>query len=1142
MKNNCGCCEGLDKLTPLSTANRPGLDALIYRVGSHATFMESMLACLSNKDYPELAALTSRSKDDTSIALLDAWATVADVLTFYQERIANEAYLRTSLERRSILELARLVGYQLRPGVSASVYLGFTMDKDAVADIPIGTRAQSIPGPNELPQAFETSETIPAREEWNNLKPRLTKPQLITNASSDIALPNHILNLSEVYFDGTDTNLKPNDPLLFVFSKWSGDQKIRYVAEVESQLDREGRWERTLVRLQPNDPASQSAGHVTSNQIDTPLTAIAIGGDRVIRVVDKYLDAEAFGVSVTSAMAKRVVKLIERIQKPVTVDSSDVDIVTLFDEVLRELREEYAIAIKRHYDNLESWVGGLVKELEEIMTEAKKAPQILSSSPFVGQNSYDDEPTPPDTVLGTLIEQNLFEPLLQAPSIQPANAQRLPRDVAQTFAAQSDTAPRLLTALKSQLKPVLYNAIKHTQPERYSSVQVYAMRTMTLFGHNAAKKTYVNPKNHIVEDYGEWPVVEFYVSSDLRNYHEERDVIQLSESDNKILPDSWLVVNTAQTTLTTVNTIFSKAQNPDFDDSISNTGIPSTYRADYGMSSKTTRVKLADPINSSNSINWITTDLGSYTPNADEDFKAIRRTVIYGQGATLTLAEAPIVDDVNANVRDKQFTPMAGNEIELAELYDGFETGRWIIVSGERFDAPGVNASELLMLTAVEQNIGTGLQGDKPHTNLKLAEAMSYQYKRDGVTIYGNVVKATQGETRAEVLGSGDGSRSFQQFTLSFSPLTYVPANTTSGVESTLQLRVNGVLWKDAVSIVGLDANDRQYITHTDNESKTSIQFGDGKRGLRLPTGVENVTAIYRSGIGKGGNVNGEQISLLATRPLGVKGVINPLPATGGADRETRDQARRNAPFAVMALDRLVSVQDYADFARTFAGIGKASATRLTDGNRQLVYVTIASAEDIPISKSSDLYRSLFAALHKFGDPHQPIQLAIRELILLIIHARVRVSPEYQWETLEPKIRTALLDHFSFERRDLGQDALLSEAISVIQGITGVVYVDVDVFDGLVEIEPIEDLIDSIEGLGIQLGEENQPKPRVPGNMAYSQKPIIDNHDQQFGVASKQTKKAALQLSSTSKSVLKPAQIAILKPDIKDTLILTELT
>ena len=53
-----------------------------------------------------LSALTTRESDDPAIALLDAWAVAGDVLTFYQERIANEGYLRTATERRSIRELA----------------------------------------------------------------------------------------------------------------------------------------------------------------------------------------------------------------------------------------------------------------------------------------------------------------------------------------------------------------------------------------------------------------------------------------------------------------------------------------------------------------------------------------------------------------------------------------------------------------------------------------------------------------------------------------------------------------------------------------------------------------------------------------------------------------------------------------------------------------------------------------------------------------------------------------------------------------------------------------------------------------------------------------------------------------------------
>lgn len=191
MSDRCGCCEGIEKLTPESIGNRPGLDTLAYRVGTHATFLTTMKARLS-ETYVELPAedessgprqvypldgLTTREADDPAIALLDAWATVADVLTFYQERVANEAFLRTATERRSILELGRLVGYRLRPGVAATAYLAFTLEDESEVEIPAGTRAQTLPGPGELPQPFESSDPLPARAEWNLMLPRLTRPQ-----------------------------------------------------------------------------------------------------------------------------------------------------------------------------------------------------------------------------------------------------------------------------------------------------------------------------------------------------------------------------------------------------------------------------------------------------------------------------------------------------------------------------------------------------------------------------------------------------------------------------------------------------------------------------------------------------------------------------------------------------------------------------------------------------------------------------------------------------------------------------------------------------------------------------------------------------------------------------------------------------
>src|SRR5206468_4101116 len=89
------------------------------------------------------------------------------------------SYLRTAKERLSVLELARLLGYELGPGVAASVALAFTVDGSPGAPgrltIDAGTRVQSVPGQNEVPQTFETSQPLDARAQWNELHARKTR-------------------------------------------------------------------------------------------------------------------------------------------------------------------------------------------------------------------------------------------------------------------------------------------------------------------------------------------------------------------------------------------------------------------------------------------------------------------------------------------------------------------------------------------------------------------------------------------------------------------------------------------------------------------------------------------------------------------------------------------------------------------------------------------------------------------------------------------------------------------------------------------------------------------------------------------------------------------------------------------------------
>ena len=211
----CGCCSGTGIETPVLEQNLPGLPAIAYRAGKWASFRESMLARLSSADYPALAALKTRDTDDFSIALLDASAVVFDILTFYQERLANESYLRTATQLRSLTELSRLIGYQPAPGVAAATYLAFTLKAatglpanpgTTAITIPAGTQAQSVPAQNQTPQTFETSADILAKADWNALPITAAVPWVAPGASG----------ASGVYLSGTTNQLNPGDALLIL--------------------------------------------------------------------------------------------------------------------------------------------------------------------------------------------------------------------------------------------------------------------------------------------------------------------------------------------------------------------------------------------------------------------------------------------------------------------------------------------------------------------------------------------------------------------------------------------------------------------------------------------------------------------------------------------------------------------------------------------------------------------------------------------------------------------------------------------------------------------------------------------------------------------------------------------------------------
>jgi predicted phage baseplate assembly protein len=340
----------------------------------------------------------------------------------------------------------------------------------------------------------------------------------------------------------------------------------------------------------------------------------------------------------------------------------------------------------------------------------------------------------------------------------------------------------------------------------------------------------------------------------------------------------------------------------------------------------------------------------------------------------------------------------------------------------------------------------TAITHDRDRTTLQLAGPLAHVYDRATMRLNANVAAATQGETVKELLGSGDATVPYQRFTLRQPPLTHVSAATPSGSASTLRVYVNDVLWQEVPFFYGHGPTERIYVTRHDDDGVTTLQFGDGITGARLPTGQDNVRAEYRRGVGLGGLVQPGQLSQLMSRPLGLGGVVNPEAAQGAEDPETRDEARTNAPLTVLTLERAVSLQDYEDFARTFAGIAKALAVWVWDGRTRRVFLTVSGPDGDAIAEGGAVMSSLVGALHQYGDPHVALAVKTYRQALFQVHGTVTVRSDHVVEAVLAAVKAALQERYRFDARAFGQAVALSEVMAVIQAVPGVVAVDIDKF------------------------------------------------------------------------------------------------
>lgn len=886
--NACGCCAGIGAQTPATIENRPGLPEVHFRAGVHSQFKASLLAAHSSHERPALRALRTRDDNDFTVALLDAFACTADVVTFYSERIANEAFLRTATERRSVLELARAIGYELAPGVAAKAMLSFTVEggtgAPGTAIIPKGTKAQSIPGPGEKPQVFETSVEFTAQAAWNELRPR--------QRAGPLHGPD-LLIATELYLEGTATNLKRGDVLVLATKTPAPDAKARRIAAIE--VDRERN--HTKVTLEGGGvPKLLSAVRAAAASPSAPMI-MASGGSVGLNPTATTVGS-LFSTGVTSAH-------------------------------LYELEHFYRwdpLVIQSHLNSLPKVV---------LSTLDAGVFALRARAGFFGHNAPKWKSLPLTKVVTTVVTNPP------------------PPDPVTTVSYQND---------------------------------VYQKDWDDLDNHpNEPRSTRVWQRSQ-----GDG------INSDASQF----DVL-LERTLPEAVANSWIALEGPAGELAALRV----GRNVDLS------------VADYAMSAKCALLNLKSPDGAGDPDKTKPPFAGMTT----------RGTTAQVQSEPLAVLGAPITADL---VQD-QIT-LALDRID-ARLF----IGQSLALQGENADLPGTTQREIISIAAITHT---------DVTILTLKEGLKHNYLRSTVTLNANIVPATHGETTNEVLGSGDATQAFQRFTLKQNPLTYFFPPGGSALESSLEVWVDNVLWAEVPSFFGHGPKDRIYIVRRADDGTVTVEFGDGHTGARLPTGRENVRAIYRKGLGRDGLVKEEQIKLLLTQPLGVKGVTNLLPPEGAEDPQSLTDARLNAPRTVLTLGRVVSLQDYEDYARDFPGVEKAHAAWTWSGQTRGVLLTLLGPRGKTINETGQPADPLRQAFAKEGNARVPVRIVTRPPSLFAVSGQIKIDADRVPSVVEADIRKALLAAFSFAAREFGQGVALSEVIAVIQNVPGVAFVDVTGF------------------------------------------------------------------------------------------------
>ncbi len=323
----------------------------------------------------------------------------------------------------------------------------------------------------------------------------------------------------------------------------------------------------------------------------------------------------------------------------------------------------------------------------------------------------------------------------------------------------------------------------------------------------------------------------------------------------------------------------------------------------------------------------------------------------------------------------------------------------------------------------------------------------------------GNVVPADHGLTTVEPHPLAAAADERLRLRLDRGPLTLVGGERPA-VELAVQFAGgNSERWRPVPDLLDSPPFAPDFVAEPGGDGRAVLRFGDGEYGRSI-AGATAITATYRVGNGRAGNVGAGAIAHLAPPPAvptsWIESVRNPLPAAGGSDPEPLEQIRRRAPEAFRATQlRAVTAADWEAAARDADDVQGAVADFRWTGSWYAVSVAVDPRRPADLVTGPggrmrlhpDFERRTRARLERYRLAGYDLRLLAPTFVPLELELEVCVAPGYFRTDVAAAVAEALSTRtlrgrrrgfFHAENLTFGSPVHLSRVYAAVESVDGV--------------------------------------------------------------------------------------------------------